>query len=833
MFEHFTNTAIAVIMKSQEEARRLRHNFVGTEQLLLGLIKEENTLSARVLSEFGITLTDARTEVEAIIGRGSGSVPPEIPFTPKVKQVFEQAFQEARKMDAAYIEPEHLLLSLTQSTESVAYRVITNLGVDPAKVRTRIIQDLGEAAALPAGKGGRGRDRDDDRRKGKILSEFGNDLTALAAQGKIDPVVGRAKEIERVVQILGRRTKNNPILVGEPGVGKTAIAEGLAQRIVNQDVPEALLTKRVISLDMGSMVAGTRFRGDFEERLTQLVAEVRQDPDVVLVIDEIHTLIGAGSLEGGMDAANLLKPALARGEMQCIGATTLDEFRKYIERDAALERRFQPITISPPSVPETIEILQGIRSRYEQFHQVTITDEALESAAKLSDRYISDRHLPDKAIDLIDEAGSQVKLRSAPKYPSKELKQQLRQVNKNLDAAIELQDFGKAKALQGERQGLLAQLQAEVPEYAEAAAASPVETAPSTLPMVDEEDIANVVAAWTGIPVNRMTETEAVRLIHMEDILHERVVGQHEAVVAAAKAIRRARSGLSSADRPIASLVFAGPTGVGKTELSKALAVALFGSEEAMIRLDMSEYMESHTVSKLIGSPPGFVGYDEGGQLTEAVRRKPYTVILMDEIEKAHPDVFNLLLQVLDDGILSDAKGRTVSFKNTLIILTSNIGSQVIEKGGSSLGFDMATDTANTQYNNIRNLVNEEMKQYFRPELLNRLDEIIVFRQLTREEVNQIADLMLEQVNKRLADRQMQITLSDAFRDKLAQSGYDQRYGARPMRRAIARLVEDTLAEAILAGTLDEGDNVLLDVDSDGNPEVKPAQQPALVGSSH
>ncbi|MEB3288900.1 MAG: ATP-dependent Clp protease ATP-binding subunit [Leptolyngbya sp.] len=830
MFEHFTNTAIAVIMKAQEEARRLRHNFVGTEQLLLGLIKEENTISARVLQDFGITLEDARSEVEAIIGRGSGSVPPEIPFTPKVKQVFEQAFQEARKLDAAYIEPEHLLLSLTQNTESVAYRVISNLGVDPAKVRTRVIQELGEVASIPAGRGGRERDRDDSRKKGKILSEFGNDLTALAAQGKIDPVVGRAKEIERVVQILGRRTKNNPILVGEPGVGKTAIAEGLAQRIVNQDVPEALLTKRVISLDMGSMVAGTRFRGDFEERLTQLVEEVRQDPDVVLVIDEIHTLIGAGSLEGGMDAANLLKPALARGEMQCIGATTLDEFRKYIERDAALERRFQPVTINPPSVPETIEILQGIRSRYEQFHQVTITDEAIEAAAKLSDRYISDRHLPDKAIDLIDEAGSQVKLRLAPKYPSKELKQQLRQVNKDLDEAIERQDFGKAKTLQGERQELLAQIQAEVPEYAEAAASAQPPT--PALPVVDEESIANVVAAWTGIPVNRMTETEAVRLIHMEEILHERVVGQHEAVVAAAKAIRRARSGLSSADRPIASLVFAGPTGVGKTELSKALAVALFGSEEAMIRLDMSEYMESHTVSKLIGSPPGFVGYDEGGQLTEAVRRKPYTVILLDEIEKAHPDVFNLLLQVLDDGILSDAKGRTVSFKNTLIILTSNIGSQVIEKGGSSLGFDLATDAANSQYNNIRNLVNEEMKQYFRPELLNRLDEIIVFRQLSREEVNQIADLMLEQVNKRLADRQMQITLSEAFRDKLAQSGYDQRYGARPMRRAIARLVEDTLAEAILAGTLEEGDKVLLDVDAEGNPQVKPAQQPALVGSN-
>ena len=824
MFEHFTNTAIAVIMKAQEEARRLRHNFVGTEQLLLGLIKEEATLSAKVLGEFGANLNDARAEVEAIIGRGSGSVPPEIPFTPKVKQVFELAFQEARKMDSPYIEPEHLLLSLCQNTESVAYRVMTNLGVDPAKVRTRIIQEIGEAAALPAGR--REGDRDSSRKKGKILAEFGNDLTARAAAGKIDPVVGRAKEIERVVQILGRRTKNNPILVGEPGVGKTAIAEGLAQRIVNQDVPEALITKRVISLDMGSLVSGTRFRGDFEERLTQLVQEVREDPDVVLVIDEIHTLVGAGSLEGGLDAANMLKPALARGEMQCIGATTLDEFRKYIERDAALERRFQPVMVKPPSVPETIEILQGVRSRYEQFHQVSFSDEALEAAAKLSDRYISDRHLPDKAIDLIDEAGSQVKLRFMPKYPSKELKLQLREVNKELDEAIELQEFPKAKTLREQRQDLIQQLQADIPEYGEAEAGN---LPPQ--PVVDEDNIADIVAAWTGIPVNRMTETEAVRLLHLEDVLHERVIGQNEAVVAAAKAIRRARSGLASADRPIASLVFSGPTGVGKTELSKALSVALFGSEEAMIRLDMSEFMESHTVSKLIGSPPGFVGYDEGGQLTEAVRRQPYSVILMDEIEKAHPEVFNLLLQVLDEGKLTDAKGRAVSFKNTLIIMTSNIGSQVIEKGGAGLGFDFATtDAATSQYNNIRNLVNEEMKQYFRPELLNRIDEIIVFRQLTREEVNQIADLMLEQVNKRLADRQMEVTLSDAFRNKLANEGYDQRYGARPMRRAIARLVEDNLAEAILSGTLEAGDRARLDIDEDGNPVITPERQPALVG---
>jgi len=830
MFEHFTNTAIAVIMKAQEEARRLRHNFVGTEQLLLGLMKEESTVSAQVLKEFGVDLDNARTEVEAIIGRGSGSVPPEIPFTPKVKQVFEQAFQEARKLDAAYIEPEHLLLSLTQNTESVAYRVLTNLGVDPAKLRTRIIKELGEAAAVPVTGRDAPRGRDgSSRRRGKILAEFGTDLTEMAAAGKIDPVVGRSVEIERVVQILGRRTKNNPVLVGEPGVGKTAIAEGLAQRIVNQDVPEALLNKRVISLDMGLLVSGTRFRGDFEERLTQLVSEVRQDPDVILVIDEIHTLVGAGSLEGGMDAANLLKPALARGEMQCIGATTLDEYRKYIERDAALERRFQPVTIHPPSVLETIEILQGLRSRYEQFHQVALTDEALEAAAKLSDRYISDRHLPDKAIDLIDEAGSRIKLRFMPKYPSRELKQELRQVNADIDAAIQVQDFGKAKALHHQKDDLMRQLQADIPEYGEAETAAPL----PPKPVVDVDDIADVVAAWTGIPVNRMTESEAARLMHLEDVLHERVIGQHEAVVAVSKAIRRTRAGIASADRPIASLIFSGPTGVGKTELSKALAVALFGSEDAMVRLDMSEFMEGHTVSKLIGSPPGFVGYDEGGQLTEAVRRQPYSVILMDEIEKAHPEVFNILLQVLDDGRLTDAKGREVSFKNTLIIMTSNIGSQVIEKGGTGMGFELATtDEATTRYNNIRNLVNEEMKQYFRPELLNRLDEIIVFRQLNQNEVNQVADLMLDQVNKRLADRQMSVSLSDAFREKLAEEGYDQRYGARPMRRAIARLVEDTLAEAILAGEVEDGQSIFLDLDDKGEPIAKPERQPALVGSN-
>ncbi|HEY9735497.1 MAG TPA: ATP-dependent Clp protease ATP-binding subunit [Trichocoleus sp.] len=817
MFEHFTNTAIAVIMKAQEEARRLRHNFVGTEQLLLGILKEGSSLSARVLKDMGINLNDARAEVEAIIGRGSSSVPPEIPFTPKVKQVFEQAFQEARKLDSPYVEPEHLLLSLTQNTESVAYRVLSNLGVDPAKVRTRIIRELGEVAATPVGSSEERRGRGDRRSRNKILAEFGTDLTEQAAQGKIDPVVGRSKEIERVVQILGRRTKNNPVLVGEPGVGKTAIAEGLAQRIANQDVPEALIDKRVIMLDMGSLVAGTRFRGDFEERLTQLVEEVRRDPSIILVMDEIHTLVGAGSLEGGLDAANMLKPALARGEMQCIGATTLDEYRKYIERDAALERRFQPVTISPPTVDETIEILHGLRSRYEQFHQVQLTDAALTAAAKLSDRYISDRFLPDKAIDLVDEAASQIKLRFLPKYPNKELKQELRQVNKDLATAVDTQDYAKAQELRDRRSTLLVEIQGDSPAR----------------PIVDEDNIADIVASWTGIPVNRMTETESVRLVHLEDVLHERVIGQHEAVVAVSRAIRRARVGLSSPDKPIASLIFSGPTGVGKTELAKALAVAIFGNEEAMIRLDMSEFMESHTVSKLIGSPPGFVGYDEGGQLTEAVRRKPYTVILLDEIEKAHPDVFNILLQVLDDGRLSDAKGRAVSFKNTLIIMTSNIGSKVIEKGGGSLGFEFtAADAATTQYNNIRNLVNEEMKQYFRPEMLNRLDEIIVFRQLNRDEILQISELMLNEVNQRLEERGITVKLSESFKERLIKDGYDPRYGARPMRRAIARLVEDALAEAILAARVNDGDTVLLEIDEDGEPVARPEKQPALAGAS-
>lgn len=628
MFEHFTDKAIKAIMLAQEEARRLRHNLVGTEQILLGLIGEGTGVAALVLTEMGVTLQDARTEVEKIIGRGSRFVSAEIPFTPKVKRVFEQAFEEARGLGNNYIGTEHLLLGLLREGEGVAAKVLENLGVDSAKARTAVIRMLGEVAAVPAGGSAERRSAKRSASKTAALDEFGTNLTQLAAEGKLDPVVGRQKEIERAVQILGRRTKNNPVLIGEPGVGKTAIAEGLAQRIVNKNVPDILEDKQVISLDMGSLVAGTRFRGDFEERMKTIMDEIRSEGNIILMIDEIHTLIGTGGVEGGMDAANILKPALARGELQCLGATTLDEYRKHIERDAALERRFQPIMVGEPTVEETIEILHGLRDRYEQHHKVKISDAALDAAAKLSDRYISDRFLPDKAIDLIDEAGSRVRLRNSQQPAAvKELKLELRQVTKTKEEAVQGQDFDKAGTLRDRELEIEAQLKAIAEnknQEAQNAANSPV---------VDEEDIAQIVASWTGVPVNKLTESESELLLHMEDTLHQRLIGQEEAVTAVSKALRRARVGLKNPNRPIASFIFSGPTGVGKTELTKALAAYFFGSEEAMIRLDMSEYMERHTVSKLIGSPPGYVGYDEGGQLTEAVRRKPYTVVLFDEIE--------------------------------------------------------------------------------------------------------------------------------------------------------------------------------------------------------
>jgi len=827
MFEHFTDKAIKAVMLAQEEARRLGHNLVGTEQILLGLIGEGTGVAAKVLTELGVTLQNARAEVEKIIGRGNRPVSAEIPFTPKVKRVFEQAFTEARALGHNYIGPEHLLLGLLREGEGVAAKVLNNLGVDSSEARNTTIRKLGEEDVASVASGRQERRGANSSTKTVTLEEFGTNLTKLAVEGKLDPVVGREQEIERAVQILGRRTKNNPVLIGEPGVGKTAIAEGLAQRIANKDIPDILEDKQVISLDMGSLLAGTRYRGDFEERLKAIVDEIRSAGNIILVIDEIHNLIGAGGVEGGMDAANMLKPALARGELQCLGATTLDEYRKHIERDAALERRFQPIMVSEPSVSESIEILYGLRDRYEQHHKVKFSDTALVAAAKLSDRYISDRFLPDKAIDLIDEAGSRVRFRNSQQSPeAKELKQELLQATKEKETAVKAQDFDTA--------GKLRDRELEIEKQLKAIADNKKQEAENTknAPVVDEEDIAQILASWTGVPVNKLTESESELLLHLEDTLHQRLIGQEEAVTAVSRAIRRARVGLKNPNRPIASFIFSGPTGVGKTELAKSLASYFFGSEEAMIRLDMSEFMESHTVSKLIGSPPGYVGYDEGGQLTEAVRRKPYTVVLFDEIEKAHPDVFNMLLQIMDDGRLTDAKGRTVDFKNTLLILTSNIGSKVIEKGGGGLGFELAGDRADARYDRIRSLVNEELKQYFRPEFLNRLDEIIVFRQLNKDEVKQIAGIMLKEVSHRLAERSITLKVSDRFKEKVVEEGYSPSYGARPLRRAIMRLLEDSLAEAMLSGQIQDGDTAIVDVDDEGQVRVVKSEEKELLLSA-
>jgi ATP-dependent Clp protease ATP-binding subunit ClpC len=804
-------------MLAQEEARRLGHNFVGTEQILLGLIGEGTGVAAKVLKSMGVNLKDARIEVEKIIGRGSGFVAVEIPFTPRAKRVLELSLEEARQLGHNYIGTEHLLLGLIREGEGVAARVLENLGVDLTKVRTQVIRMLGETAEVtPGGPSG--------RTKTPTLDEFGSNLTQMAIDNKLDPVVGRAKEIERVIQILGRRTKNNPVLIGEPGVGKTAIAEGLASRIASKDIPDILEDKRVVTLDIGLLVAGTKYRGEFEERLKKIMDEIRSAGNVILVIDEVHTLIGAGAAEGAIDAANILKPALARGELQCIGATTLDEYRKHIERDAALERRFQPVMVGEPSVDETIEILYGLRDRYEAHHKLKISDEALVAAAKLSDRYISDRFLPDKAIDLMDEAGSRVRLINSQLPPAaKELDKELRQILKEKDDAVRSQDFDRAGELRDREMEIKAEIRTIAQTKSNGASGDGVE------PVVTEEDIAHIVASWTGVPVNKLTESESEKLLHMEDTLHQRLIGQEDAVKAVSRAIRRARVGLKNPNRPIASFVFSGPTGVGKTELAKSLASYFFGSEEAMIRLDMSEYMERHTVSKLIGSPPGYVGYNEGGQLTEAVRRRPYTVVLFDEIEKAHPDVFNMLLQILEDGRLTDAKGRTVDFKNTLLILTSNIGSKVIEKGGSGIGFDFAEDATESQYNRIRSLVNEELKNYFRPEFLNRLDEIIVFRQLNKVEVTQIAEIMLKEVFGRLTEKGIVLEVTDRFKDRLITEGYSPSYGARPLRRAIMRLLEDSLAEEILSGRIKDGDTALVDVDENGIVQVSSQQTRELL----
>jgi ATP-dependent Clp protease ATP-binding subunit ClpC len=779
MFEYFNQKAIKAVMFAQEEARRTGHSVVGTEHLLLGLIGEATATAALILKDLKVTLHESRRLIEGMTGRGTGYSPVNIPFTPKAKKMFEQAFQEARQLGEQAIAPEHLLLAITSDPESLAAKILIMQGVDLIKLRGLLIKNAGEKVA--SGRFTAKSDYEDQKNapQGGILAQYGRNLSQEVKNGKIDPVIGREPEIERVVQILGRRTKSNPILLGEPGVGKTAIAEGLAQRIHNGDIPELLQDKQVIALDMGSLLAGTRFRGDFEERLKGVVEEVRKSGNIILFIDEIHTLVGAGSMGGAMDASNLLKPALARGELQCLGATTLDEYKRHIERDAALERRFQPVMVGEPTKEQAIEILQGLKATYEDFHQVKYDQKAIEAAVNLSSRYINDRFLPDKAIDLLDEAGSRTHLRYS--------------------------------------------LQSKSP--AEVSEESPLINPESLIPVVDAEEIAQIVAAWTGIPVTQLTETESESLLNLECQLHERIIGQQEAVNAVSRAIRRARVNLKNPNRPIASFIFAGPTGVGKTELTKALAKLLFGSESSMIRLDMSEFMESHTVSKLIGAPPGYIGYNEGGQLTEAVRRQPYRVVLFDEIEKAHPDVFNLLLQLLEDGHLTDSQGRRVDFKNTLIIMTSNIGSKVIEKGGNSLGFEIADDFAQSRYQQISNRVTEELKQYFRPEFLNRLDEIIVFRQLTRKEVTQIADILIADLAKQLTEKGISVEVTAAFKDLVINEGYDPSYGARPLRRALTRRLEDSLAVAMLSGKVNSGDHALLDVTAEAVVTVSSHQR--------
>ena len=804
MFERFTEKAIKVIMLAQEEARRLGHNFVGTEQVLLGLIGEGTGVAAKTLKSMGVTLKDARAEVEKIIGRGSGFVAVEIPFTPRAKRVLELSWDEARQLGHNYIGTEHLLLGLIREGEGVAARVLENLGVDLNKIRSNVIKMLGETKPQTTSSGSSSSSSSSSGGKTKTpsLDEFGRDLTLAAQELRLDPVVGREKEIERVIQILARRTKNNPVLIGEPGVGKTAVAEGLAIRIVNSEVPDILDGKKVIQLDMGLLVAGTKYRGEFEERLKKIMDEIRQAGNIILVIDEMHTLIGAGAAEGAIDAANILKPALSRGEIQVIGATTLDEYRKYVEKDSALERRFQPVMIDEPTEEESIEIIKGIKNKYEEHHKLIISDEAIVAAVKLSNKYITDRFLPDKAIDVIDEASSKVRLKVSTLSPEgKELEKELKSLIKEKEDAIRNQQFERASQLRDEEAEMKDRIREMAQKYREEHEANK--------PTVTAENVAEVIATMTGVPVTKLTEGESERLLKLEDTLHARVIGQHDAVVAISKAIRRARVGLKSPNRPIGSFIFCGPTGVGKTELAKALAEAVFGSEDNMIRVDMSEFMEKHSTAKLIGSPPGYVGYDDGGHLTELVRKKPYSVVLFDEIEKAHPDVFNIMLQILDDGRLTDAKGRHVNFKNTIIIMTSNVGASMITNT-SKLGFTTAEDESKDKYEKLKDTVTEEMKKAFRPEFLNRIDETIVFSHLSQEEIRQIVDLMLKDLFKRLAERELSVEVTDEVKDHLAKNGYSEAYGARPLRRLIQRKIEDMLAEEILSGKYAPGDTIVI-----------------------
>jgi ATP-dependent Clp protease ATP-binding subunit ClpC len=835
MFEKFTEGAIKVIMLSQEEARRMGHNFVGTEQLFLGVIGEGVGMGSKCLKSLGVTLKSARKEVEKYIGRGTGFVASEIPFTPRAKRVLEMAVQEGKDLGQNYVGTEHILLALIGEDDGVAIRTIENMGLDVAEIRTTIlslIKENQEELLKPlTPEQRRILDRDNVPNNIPTLDEYTDNITVEAMDGRLDPVIGRDKEIFEVIKVLARRRKNNPVLIGEPGVGKTAVAEGLAQLIVAKDVPQFLEGSLILALDLGSLLAGTKYRGEFEERLKRIIEEAQEESTVILVIDEIHTLVGAGAAEGAVDAANILKPALARGGFRCIGATTIEEYRKYIERDAALERRFQPVTVAEPSVQVTIDILRGLRSKFEKHHTLSYHDKAIEAAAVLSEKFIADRYLPDKAIDVIDEAGSRVRLENK-RLPEGVLLllEELQSVLGEKEVAIREQDFEKAGQLLEYEMDIRVQIQVlkQALQINEKTSLKRVQ-----IDQVMEEDIADVIAAWTGIPMNKISESESKNLLNMEETLHKRLIGQHQAIISVSKAIRRARVGLRNPNRPIASFLFAGPTGVGKTELTKALASYMFGTEETMVRLDMSEYMEKHTVAKLIGSPPGYVGYSEGGQLTEAVRSKPYTVVLFDEVEKAHPDVFNLLLQILDDGRLTDSKGRVIDFKNTLIIMTSNIGAKIIEresgldfskkkkaKSSFDLNLDYLSDNVESDvtpevYERTVELVNEELKKFFRPEFLNRIDEIIVFSHLTKQDVRKIADIMIKQLSDRLRDKEITLEVTPKAKQVIIEEGFDPIYGARPLRRAVMRLLEDNLAKEFLSKTLYPNTRIVVDSDYD------------------
>ncbi len=801
LFERFTERARQVVVLAQDEARALKHNYIGTEHILLGLLREEEGLAARVLESLDITVEEVRAQVARIVGQGDEVTTGQIPFTPRAKKVLELALREALSLGHNYIGTEHILLGLVRENEGVAARILLDFDADADKIRNEIIRMLsgpGRRQGAGAGAGSAG----EKSKSSKLLDQFGRNLTKQSSEGKLDPVVGRQTEIERVMQILSRRTKNNPVLIGEPGVGKTAVVEGLAARIAAGQVPELLKGKQIYTLDLAALVAGSKYRGEFEERLKKVMKEIMQRGDIILFIDELHNLVGAGAAEGAIDAASILKPALARGELQTIGATTLDEYRKYLERDAALERRFQQIRVEEPSVDDTVQILRGLRDRYEAHHRCKITDDALHAAAELSDRYIQDRHLPDKAIDLIDEAASRMRIRSMsapPRY--RELEEEIERVRKEKENAIESQEFEKAASLR-DKERKLTQKKRELEEQWRNSENFEEQ------PEVGEEEIADIVSMWTGIPVFKLTEAESQKLIRMEEELHKRVVGQEEAIVAVSKSIRRARAGIKDPKRPTGSFIFLGPSGVGKTELARTLAEFLFGDEDAMIQVDMSEYMEKHSVSRLVGSPPGYIGYDEGGQLTEAVRRKPYSVVLLDEIEKAHPDVFNILLQILEEGKLTDAQGRRVDFRNTIVIMTSNIGAGQISKN-QTLGFSVG-DESGLSYDDMKSRVMGELKKVFRPELLNRIDEIIVFHKLSKEEIMTIVEFMLKRLREQMAEHGVVIELTEEAKELLVEKGYDPAMGARPLRRAIQRFIEDPLADFVLGRQLETGSTILV-----------------------